>query len=154
MRSGAMLLHTSFVPKCMTTMSGRAAASLPGSRFWSATFVTNSPPWPSLSPSCACPQPCVGSVPTKSMSLYPLFTSRFHNTARQQPGEPVIESPSGMTRTGSAAGAAVARGATVRPRGRSRVARRPRTVTIRKCGDERRVLRMVVPSLGEVGALP
>ncbi|SOD43453.1 hypothetical protein SAMN06272727_0714 [Streptomyces sp. Ag82_G6-1] len=44
MRSGEMLLQTSFVPKCMTTMSGRVAASLPGSRFWSATLVTSSPP--------------------------------------------------------------------------------------------------------------
>jgi hypothetical protein len=44
-------LHTSFVPKCISTTSGRVAASQPGSWFWSATAVTSAPPWPSLSPS-------------------------------------------------------------------------------------------------------
>jgi hypothetical protein len=36
----------------------------------------------------------------------PALCSRVHSSARQQPGEPVIESPSGMTRTGVAACAA------------------------------------------------
>ncbi len=37
--AGAMLLHTSLVPKCMSTTSGRVAASQPVSRPWFATFV-------------------------------------------------------------------------------------------------------------------
>ena len=37
------------------------------------------------------------------MSVWPVLCSRFHSSARQQPGEPVIESPSGMIRTGVAA---------------------------------------------------
>ena len=34
MVAGAMLLHTSFVPRCIITMSGRVADSQPGSWFW------------------------------------------------------------------------------------------------------------------------
>lgn len=97
-----LLLHTSFVPKCIITMSGRVAESQPGSWFWSATFVTRAPPWPSLSPSYGTPHPWAGSVPTMSMLVKPPFCSLFHNRARQQPGDPVIESPRGMIRTGAA----------------------------------------------------
>jgi hypothetical protein len=100
--AGAMLLQTSLVPRCMITMSGRVAASQGGSWFWLAMLVARMPPWPSLSPSCATPQPCGGSVPTKSMLVKPVFCSLFQSSARQQPGEPVIESPSGMIRAGAA----------------------------------------------------
>jgi hypothetical protein len=37
------------------------------------------------------------------MFVKPLLCKRFHNRARQQPGDPVIESPRGMIRTGVAA---------------------------------------------------
>jgi hypothetical protein len=37
-----------------------------------------------------------------SMLVKPVACSRCHSSARQQPGEPVIESPSGMIRTGAA----------------------------------------------------
>src|SRR2546430_11830678 len=53
------------------------------------------------------PQPCGGRVPTMSMLVKPAFCSWVHSRARQQPGEPVIESPSGMIRTGPAAVAGV-----------------------------------------------
>jgi hypothetical protein len=40
------------------------------------------------------------------MLVSPADCSRFHSRARQQPGDPVMESPSGMMRTGSMADAA------------------------------------------------
>lgn len=99
-------------------------------------------------------------MPTKSMFVCPAFCNWFHSTARQQPGEPVIESPSGMMRTGSAAvcaalGAAMAGDARVR--GASRAAGRPRSGMIGKREPSRRemrVLRMMFPSPSEMGALP
>src|SRR5690242_18606909 len=42
--AGAMLLHTSFVPRCMMTTSGVVAASQGGSWFWLAMFVARIPP--------------------------------------------------------------------------------------------------------------
>src|SRR6185503_4552520 len=58
--------------------------------------VARKPPWPSLKPSLPWGQPCGGKVPTGSKLVWPALLSSFHRIARQQPGEPVIESPRAM----------------------------------------------------------
>ena len=56
------------------------------------------------------PQPWAGSVPTKSTSVWPACCNFCQSRARQHPGEPVIESPSGITLTVRPGGGAVVGG--------------------------------------------
>jgi hypothetical protein len=42
---GERLLHTSFVPRCIMTMSGLVGESQPGSWFWFAMFTARKPPF-------------------------------------------------------------------------------------------------------------
>ena len=68
--------------------------------------VIEKPLWPSCSSSNAKPQPLRSVlVPTKSMFVTPAVCSCVHRYARQQPGAAVMESPSGMMRTGVCASA-------------------------------------------------
>src|SRR5690349_18324920 len=95
-----MLLQTSLVANCIITTSGLDDESQPGSWLLLRIPVAWNPPCPSLSPSYAVPQlVLLFSVPTKSTPVYPVLCNWLQSSCRQHPGEPVIESPSGITRT-------------------------------------------------------